>query len=338
MSIVGTSRYLERNQFFNGQRLFASDLQAVEEFDRTMRWLHNMTLHQPGIGSGLATRGAKGDRNVVIEPGYAIDALGRELVLTEAAVQPVPPVAGDGFGGSAHYDLTISYPDEPLTATETREGVCGPVGAIRLREAPALCWIRLGPAPDRLPTDPKLRDDVQKGLRLRLARAEVLDCRLERSLSLAERRNARPPEQPYVACGQALAYVPDGAPAGTTPELTWTAPFPYAEASVGFELRTTVDTSAAGFRTVPCYTAHVIGDRLFKFAAGDRMLDGFVTLIDPQPTRFDFSLLIPDSLLNPQTTPSARIDPTKKLFQDEMLALIAQKSRGWRIEWMGVEG
>mgnify|MGYP001036441712 CR=1 FL=1 len=51
MAVYGT-QFLERIQFFNGQRLFASDLQALEAFNREMRWLHNQSLHQPGVGSG----------------------------------------------------------------------------------------------------------------------------------------------------------------------------------------------------------------------------------------------------------------------------------------------
>ena len=78
MPIIGGTRFLERSRFFDGQRLFASDLQAVEAFGREMRWLHNQSLHQPGIGSGFAVSGSKGDREVVIQPGYAIDAEGRD--------------------------------------------------------------------------------------------------------------------------------------------------------------------------------------------------------------------------------------------------------------------
>ncbi len=88
MSIIGETRFVERNQFFNGQRLFASDLQGVEELNRQMRWLHNQSLHQPGIGAGFAISGNKGDRQVVIQPGYAIDADGREIVLTETVIEP----------------------------------------------------------------------------------------------------------------------------------------------------------------------------------------------------------------------------------------------------------
>lgn len=339
MPIIGGSRVLERSRFFDGQRLFASDLQAVEAFGREMRWLHNQSLHQPGIGSGFAVSGGKGDREVVIQPGYAIDADGREIVLVDTVVEPVPPVADDGFGAPVHFDLTVAYPDErALDASETRGGICTPGGAIRLRETPVFCWVRLGPPPDRAPdtADPALRDSLKTGLRLRLARAQVLNCRLERPLSVAQRRNAKPAEQPYVAGDHATG-------------LDWR--FPAGTAAVGFGLHVaaTVDTRSAGFRTPPCYSAHLIGGREFTFDVNGRtvkrLLDGFVTLLAPpgtkatQPTEagFDFALLIPDSLFT--KVPAQPSDPDPRSAPDfaaQLLAGIA--ANRWAIDWIGVEG
>ena len=62
MGILDETKFVERVQFFNGQRLFASDLQSVEAFNREMRWLHNQSLHQPGVGNGYAVRGAIFDK------------------------------------------------------------------------------------------------------------------------------------------------------------------------------------------------------------------------------------------------------------------------------------
>ena len=64
-------------RFFDGQQLFASDLQGIEVSDREQRELHNRSLHQPGVGNGYAVSGPKGDREVVVQPGYALDADGR---------------------------------------------------------------------------------------------------------------------------------------------------------------------------------------------------------------------------------------------------------------------
>ena len=310
----GSVKFLERVQFFNGQRLFASDLQALEEFNREMRWLHNMSLHQPGVGSGFAISGAKGDREVVIQPGYAINAKGQEIVLTETRTEPIPPVANDGTGNSVFFDLTVSYPETGLKESETREGICAPVGAVRLREAPDFSWIRLGPPPDRLPLNATLRDQVRDGMRIRLARAEVLNCQLEQPLSLAQRRNARPAVQPYVSSGRS------GVPGWSVPGNA---------SGFGVEISRDVDTSAARFQTTPCYFAHVTGDRVFQINVGNRtitlVLDGFVNVTAATPTSFHISILIPESFL--RNMDSIVLAQLPKLLEQNQ----------WQVEWIGVE-
>src|SRR5437764_2347568 len=131
-SIGPSGEFTERIQFFDGQRLFASDLQDLERFNREMRWLHNQSLHQAGVASGYAVSGNKDDREVTIQPGYAIDSSGREIVLTEATVLQVPPVASDDAGRPVYYDLVVSYPpDGDLKESETRDGVCVSRSAVR---------------------------------------------------------------------------------------------------------------------------------------------------------------------------------------------------------------
>ena len=326
MSLISTGRSLERMQFFNGQRLFADDLSALASFHREMRWLHNQSLHQPGVGFGFATAGAKGDREVVIQPGYALDDLGREIVLTEARVEPVPPVADDGFGRPVLFDLTVSYPSESeLPVSETREGVCGGVGAVRLLERPVFCWARLGPPPDRLPLEPLgsagMRDAIQSGRRIRLARAEVLNCKLEHPLSIAQRRNAKPATQPYVASGASDA-------AG------WTVTGPTATSNFGYLASKTVSTEHARFRTAPRYMAHITGSRRFTFAIDNvqisRMLDGFVIVDEAQSNRTQLAVqvLIPSFMLN-LTVPNNFDQVIKEALEQKNL---------WRVEWIGVEG
>src|SRR5947209_19209161 len=102
MTILDIAPFTERINFFDGQRLFASDLQFLEQFNREMRWLHNQSLHQAGIGSGFAVSGKKDDRQIRIEPGYAIDSSGREIVLTQTEVLQVPPIANDCQGNPVY--------------------------------------------------------------------------------------------------------------------------------------------------------------------------------------------------------------------------------------------
>src|SRR5262249_11892428 len=141
-----------------------------------------------------------------IGPGYAIDALGREIVLGQDQIEPVPPVAGESDGSPVSYDLTVSYPpDADLEEAETRDGICLPRGVVRLREEPEFCWVRLerDGQGNLHPKNPKLQTDIKDGLKILLARIEVLNCQLNGPVSLAERRSARPATQPYVACGEA---------------------------------------------------------------------------------------------------------------------------------------
>ena len=145
MAQVNDKQIFERLRFFNGQRLFSSDLQEIEVHSHQFRWLHNRSLHQTGIGNGFAPSGNKGDRQITIMPGYAIDCFGREIILTDSYVEPVPPVAGEEDGRPVFYDLTVSYPeDRNIEESEIREGICLPRGVVRLLVEPVFCWVRRG--------------------------------------------------------------------------------------------------------------------------------------------------------------------------------------------------
>jgi hypothetical protein len=352
MSILDETRFVERIQFFNGQRLFASDLQSLEAFNREMRWLHNTSLHQAGIGKGYAVYGKKGDRQVTVQAGYAIDSQGREIVLTQEVILPVPPVSGEDDGLSVFYDLTVSYPDDSaLEEAETREGVCLPRGAVRLQEAPIFCWVRLERDEfDNLHVkNTKLAQDIKNNLKLVLTRAEVLNCQLEQDLSLAERLNARPPAQPYIACGEVKP-------------VDWQVWEIELEQQSGVSvaarvgLTAVIDTSEAGFLTGPCYNARIEGPRpavlnidqppspglnqLFSFlgssfgaflsagAQNGTFLDGALYVRGDTPEFFTVfvPILPPYGLMNS--------DGSEAVFD----AIIDFANENWSIVWMGIEG
>ncbi len=67
-----------RVNFFNGMMLTAADLAVEQEYHRGMRYLHNR-LHGYGTVSGLEVTVSRG--RVVVSPGLAIDACGREIVV-----------------------------------------------------------------------------------------------------------------------------------------------------------------------------------------------------------------------------------------------------------------
>jgi hypothetical protein len=321
MTLFDDTSSVERPVFFDGQQLYADDLQGLADFHREMRTLHNSALHQPGFGNGFAVAGSKGDREVRIDPGYALDADGREIVLLETHVEPVPPVAVDTDGGPVAYDLTVSYPDDDqLEEAETREGVCLPRGAVRLRERPVFCWVRLARdvSGELRPVDPAQALDLRLARKIALARVFVRNCKLDADLSIAVRRNARPEPCPHIACGHELPVAWEA----------WESLPPGLEVSpTALGLRADVDTSGAGFRLVPTYEARAEGGRPLMLAIGDGvdipMLDapGFVT----SPTRDGFTCFVPVFGIG--------ID----LTDDLMKTLVETAREQWGLVWMGME-
>jgi hypothetical protein len=174
---------------------------GLEAFNREMRWLHNKSLHQPGIGIGYAVSGLKGESEVKVGPGYALDADGREIISTQTQTLQVPPVASDAKGRSVFYDLTVSYQETDLEEVERREGLCDTSGAVRLREAPVFCWVRLNSdSAGNLTPEGRFVKDIQDGKKIILTRVEVLNCKLQQVISINQRPSARPECGPRIVC------------------------------------------------------------------------------------------------------------------------------------------
>jgi len=345
MSFIRDTRSVEQQNFFNGQRLFADDMQGIEAFNREMRWLHNQSLHQPGIGNGFAVAGKKGDREVTVGPGYAIDDRGREIVLTRDRVLPVPPVAGEG-SGPKRYLLTVAYPDDAgLEVVEMRQGICADPGATRLRIEPVFCWQPLNP--DGTPRTGA--HEIVIGRQLTLAEIAVKDCKLASDVSIVTRRNAKPVTQPYIFAGEQdpTDWKPWIGPSANSPENEFTA----AAASSplrfisGFEAW--IDTSEAGFLSRPEYFCRLDGIRLFQVQLDIEgppalyALDGMVHIADATESGFLARVLVffvgfvfgaahGSVLLSNTTTMATSIG-------------ISNPEEGtvelpWTVVWMGVEG
>ena len=327
MSLFDETRSVERPRFFTGQTLEASDLDGIADFHRAMRWLHNRSLHQVGIGNGLAVSGKRGDREVCVQPGYALDSLGREIVLLDEQVEPVPPVAGERDGGPVYYDLTVSYPDDAdLKEAESRAGICRTRGTVRLRERPVFCWVRLKrDVSDRLrPLSEKHALDIQSGLKIVLARAEVRNCKLDADLSIAVRRNARPPHVPRIVCGRT----------GVQWEA-WTIPNPDEEegGNLLIGLRGPVDTTEAELRITPCYWARIVGPRPLTFTVPSTDIEGSdihvaaleVPAFVQDPTSTGFECFVAVFALQTE------------IGEDMTDELIDAARKAWGITWLAVE-
>jgi hypothetical protein len=291
---------LERITFFAGQQLTADDLTALETANRELRWLHNRSLHAWGVAVGLEVTGQRGASSVAINPGYGIDSLGREIILTGQQIKTVPAVVGGQSGTEAIYYLVAVYQvDSDQQVAEHRPGVCLPGDTVRLTEEPLLDW--------RLP------DELQEGRELVLAKAWIRNCQLSRPLSLAERRYARPSQQPYIAAGQTMLGGTD-----------------WHELSIQNQTAgvfTQVDSSAAGFRTTPAYVAHIVGDRFLQFQTGV-LLAAFAAVVDAKPDQFTLQVLLPDFGQNAGVN-----QPLPSQFEDAV-----KNELKWYVVWMGIEG
>jgi hypothetical protein len=292
---------LERLVFFSGQQLTARDLAAAQTLNRDFRWLHNRSLHAWGIGVGLGVQGQKGEATVAVQPGYGVDCLGREVVLTEALTLTVPVVAGTSQP-EAYYLVARYRDDEDQPVTEQRLGRCVAGGAVRLAEQAALEW--------RSAT--KLSD----GMQLVLAEVTVKECRID-SISYTPRRDARPSGRPYLALGR------------TEPGSTDWEPYRLEAVGLGVSLR--VDTSTARFHTVPRYVAQVIGARYLSSSPGPLLAVDIPATADARPDGFTLRVSLPplegtESFINP---PMLR-DPTTG-------PEIIRTQLRWSVDWIGIE-
>lgn len=337
---ISDNGVLERLQFFNGQRLFAADLQGQEAFNREMRWLHNKSLHQPGIGNGFAVAGERDDREVVVGAGYAIDDEGREIVLTMTHTEPVPPVAGDVQGGPVYFDLTVAYPDDDaLEEAETRAGICKPRGVVRLREAPLFCWVELDSSDNFKAKDAKLREDVNVGRKIVIARIAVQNCQLYSKVALTQRRNARPASQPYIACGKAAPTAWQVEDKQAEPGSSIYISINNSPMLLPLVLTAEIDTSSAGFVSRPCYSAQILGPRVWEIPSDGGggtvmsiIIDGQLQIIpdaDTPQAGADFcrvEVLVVVQVLSDNTGYGGSLEPTSETFSP------------WVVSWMGVEG
>ena len=333
---------IKRLQFIPGQRLYASDFQYIETFNREMRWRHNQSLHQYGIGSGFAVRGEIGEREVKIEPGYAIDSEGREIILPKIKVLPIPPVAGQENNKPAYYDLTVSYPDEiKLEEVETRQSICHQPGTVRLREEPNFCWVLLNPD-NKEPTD-DLGDEIRKGLKIIIMRAEIQNCMLSKKISIAQRRGAKPANKPYIISG---SYVPNPS------NIEWRLWPDQNGTTRPLGLKIGIDSSSANFKALPYYHAEIAGERYVDDTIDDRIdyynyypyiLEGFINPNIPsqndKPKLNVFNLLV----LMPTMTVSDNVTVNPYFFfetsyENDQLRQKILNRLGWYVKWFGIEG
>ena len=113
MSANTSDESLERLNYFNGQRLAASDFRSEQRYHMGVRRLLNRSLYSAGIVKGLEVLKHPSDKHkVVVRSGLAFDHLGREIALladAEVQVMGAPSTTkGVVFGNL----LAVSYREQ----------------------------------------------------------------------------------------------------------------------------------------------------------------------------------------------------------------------------------
>ena len=129
---------VKRLNYFKGQFLAAADFNDEQAYHVARRRAHNRLLHTWGIADGLGVTFKAGDRRLTIAPGFAIDGLGQEILLPEAA----QTAEVSGSAGKTVL-VTIAY-GEAQTDPPSTDASTGATGDTRWTEAPV---VKVGEAP-----------------------------------------------------------------------------------------------------------------------------------------------------------------------------------------------
>lgn len=259
------STLLQRLRYWQGQALRSRDLNDQARFNALVQAWHNRALHQAyGIHEGLHVALDAATRAVTVQPGMAYDARGQALVLSrqqQFALPPEPiPLAG----------LALVLSSRELASSEHDvAGACLP-GVPPNRMTTQLAWhpanrfdARHGVVLAVVAPGPQLRPAFQP-LRVRpLARP-----RISHGATLSGNTDWRVwqhGERPAPASAS-VGDVPDVGEVVTPGGILLTearaisrAPSARATARV-LGLEVAVNTAAAGFSGVPCYSAWLEGD------------------------------------------------------------------------------
>jgi hypothetical protein len=259
---MGDIPELERITFYQGELLRADDLTTLDSNNQELRWLHNRSLHNWGIGFGLDVQGSTGATSVTVNPGYATDISGHEIILPNPLTLPIPAIS------SASYYLVANWVDDADEAVVQQNSAtaCNPGGSVRLSDAPAIVW--------------KTVAQLAFGTDVILCLITIQNCVLSQ-ISTAVRR--------YATCGS-MFYLKAGSIDAST--LTW-SPWMLEAGVPPIGLTAAIDTSAAKFQTTPSYIAQIAGSRLITTTTPPTVIVDFVTVNNPSTTGFTLQVVLP---------------------------------------------
>jgi len=119
---------VKRLNYFTHQFLREQDFKDEQKYHLEMRRRHNRLFHSWGVAEGLEVH-RKGEREVTINPGVAIDGEGREIVLLTAITRDL-----SSFTRDSHTYVTIGYRE--TSEDSDHHNVGGVEGYTRVTETP----------------------------------------------------------------------------------------------------------------------------------------------------------------------------------------------------------
>lgn len=106
----------ERNRYFYGKLLTVRDFEVEQRYFNDKRRLMNRLLLGPGILAGLNVLSVD-DKTILVEPGVAIDDLGREIVVESPFISRLSVIEGfDAIKDHSEVYLNIAYKEESKEA------------------------------------------------------------------------------------------------------------------------------------------------------------------------------------------------------------------------------
>lgn len=283
----------ERLRYHGGQLLSALDLQDDFQVETQLRWWHTVGLHNTwGIAWGLDVSVV--GRRIRITPGMAYDYRGRELILAEATEINLPD-EGRLNPQPIHWMLVASYD----TASAYTPGV--EIGVVCLDE-------HADSNPEHLIFSWRNPDKVQMGTEVPLLLVSMSSISM--GIDIRPRRYAQPMMRPHIFAGRTPP---------NTPWQPWTI-FDDSDQHLGWSIE--VDTSEAGFLTVPHYFASLSSDGFeFEPDLARRLIGPFTFIAQPKTESFTFVVLFATTVGNIEP------DELDRIFQASVAA----------VDWMGIE-
>jgi hypothetical protein len=112
----------ERPRYFQGKLLVADDLRQEQTYHRHKHAAHTRAMHGDGTVCGLAVRPTNPpSRDLVVEPGVAVDCCGREIVVPSPQTLCLDEAAAGGVVGQLAVTLRLAE-----VATDPAPVVTGP--------------------------------------------------------------------------------------------------------------------------------------------------------------------------------------------------------------------